>query len=64
MTYDNLGQERNDMKRPTVSKKRPETPYNKKVATWKNLHKTDSNFMESIYSKNNHVEGSIVTKKQ
>ena len=64
MTYDNLKQEKNDMKRPTVSKKRPETTFNKDVIIWKDLHRTEPSFMESIYSKNNHAEGSIVTKKQ
>ena len=64
MTYDNLKQEKNDMKRPTVSKKRPKTTFNKDVIIWKDLHRTEPSFMESIYSKNNHAEGSIVTKKQ
>ena len=63
-TWDSLEQEGNYMKRLTVSKKRPETIYNKQVTTWKDLHGTDSNFMEALYLKNNQLKGSNVTKKQ
>ena len=52
------------MKRPTVSKKRPKTIYNKQETTWNDLQKTDSNFMKPLYLKNNQLERSIVTKKQ
>ena len=63
-TTRNLERARNDMKRPTVSKKRPKTIYNKQETTWNNLQKTDSNFMKLLYLKNNQLERSIVTKKQ
>ena len=47
-----------------MNKKRPETTYNEHEATWKDLEKTDSNFMEPLYLKNNQLEGSNVKKKQ
>ena len=47
-----------------MSQKRPQMIYNKQGTTWNNLHRTDSNFMEPLYLKNNQLEGSNVTKKQ
>ena len=41
------------MKGPTVIKKQPEKIYNKQGTTWNGLHRTDSNFMDLIYLKNN-----------
>ena len=63
MTRNNLEQERNDMKQPTVRKKRPVTIYNKQGAAWNNLHRTNSNFMEPLCLKNNQLEGFSFTKK-
>ena len=53
----------NDLKRPTMSKKRPETAYNKQEMTYNDLRRTDSNFMELLYLKNNQLEGLSITKK-
>ena len=53
--WNNLERTRNDMKRPTVSKKRPGRTYNKQDTTWNNLQRTDSNFMELLYLKNNQL---------
>ena len=47
-----------------MSKKQPETTYNKQKTTWKDLQRTDSKFMESLDLKKNQLEGSNVTKKQ
>ena len=63
-TWNNLQQARNDMKRPTVSKKQSEATYNKQGTTWNDLQRTDSNFMEPLYLKNNQLEGANATKKQ
>ena len=52
------------MKRPTVSKKRPEPTYNKQETTWNDLQRTDSNFMEPLYLITNQREDSSVTKKR
>ena len=63
-TWNNLERARNDMKRPTVSKKRPEPTYNKQETTWNDLQRTDSNFMEPLYLIANQLEDSNVTKKR
>ena len=63
-TWNDLEQETNDMKQPTVSQKRPKTIYSKQGTTWNDLHRTNSNFMEPLCLKNNQLEGSNITKKQ
>ena len=64
MTWNNLQRARNDLERPTVSKKRPTTTYKKEETIWNGLQRTDSNFMERLYLKNNQLERSNVRKKQ
>ena len=54
----------NGLKQPRVSKKRHETTDSEQETTRNDLQKTDSNFMESLYLKNNQLEGSDVTNKQ
>ena len=64
----------NDLWQSKARKKRHEATNCEQETTWNNLqqgcdnlkrlHRTEPSFMESIYSKNNHVEGSIVTKKE
>ena len=44
--------------------KQPETTYNEQEATCKDLQRTDSNFMELLYLKNNQLEGFSTIKKQ
>ena len=59
MTWNNLQLAKNNLKWPqttywpTMSKKQTERTYKKQEMTWNNLQRTDSNFMEPIYLKNN-----------
>ena len=44
--------------------RRFETIFNEQNTTWNDLQGTDSDFEETLYLKNNQLEGFNITKKQ